>query len=139
MTLMSLVLIHREMRKKKYRSRIILSVHDSIIFDLHRDEAVEVMAMAKRIMEDLPNLSDQVLPGLDWSWLKCPIVADSELGTTWAMLQGVDIEALENEGHEPEEDLWEWDDEKESWSVIRDAETFEELDEIMEWKASKAA
>lgn len=138
MTLMSLVLIWREMRARGYRSQIILSVHDSIIFDLHRSEAVEVMCMAKEIMENLPSLSDQVMPGLDWSWLKCPIVADGELGPNWAALQGVNLDALADESHEPETDLWGCDD-KGDWYVARDPETMDELDEVIEWKMLKVA
>lgn len=83
MTLMSLVLIYREMQKRKLRSKIILTVHDSIVFDCHVDEFLEVMQLAKSIMESLPKLSDQVLPGLDWKWLKTPIVADCDVGTRW--------------------------------------------------------
>lgn len=83
MTLMSLVLIHREMRKRGLRSRIILTVHDSIVFDCHVDEFIEVMQLAKTIMETLPQRSDEVLPGIDWSWLKTPIVADCDVGTRW--------------------------------------------------------
>lgn len=83
MTLMSLVLIYREMRRRGLCSKIILTVHDSIVFDCHVDEFVEVMQLAKTIMESLPQLSDQVLPGLDWSWLKTPIVADCDVGTRW--------------------------------------------------------
>lgn len=90
MTLMSLVLIDREMKRRKLRSKIILTVHDSIVFDCHVDEFVEVLQLAKTIMETLPQISDQVLPGLDWSWLKTPIVADCEVGTRWGTTLEVD-------------------------------------------------
>lgn len=86
MTLMSLVLIWREMRRRNYRSKMILTVHDSIVFDLHVDEAFEVLTLAKYIMENLPKLSDHVLPGLDWTWLKVPLVADCDIGFTWGTL-----------------------------------------------------
>lgn len=92
MTLMSLVLIWREMRRREYRSRLILTVHDSLVFDLHVDEAFEVLALAKHVMENLPRLSDAILPGLDWSWLNpdgrgaVPLVADCDVGPTWGTL-----------------------------------------------------
>lgn len=86
MTLMSLVLIWREMRRRGYRSVMILTVHDSIVFDLHAEEALEVLALAKHVMENLPKLSNSVLPGLDWSWLKVPLVADCDLGHTWGTM-----------------------------------------------------
>ena len=138
MTLMSLVLIWNRMQEAGYRSKIILTVHDSIIFDLHVDEAYEVMAMAKYVMEHITELSDEVLPGLDWSWLKVPIVADCEIGVNWQTLVGVDPNTL-IEGAEPATDLWKWDDEKETWMMTRYPLTEEELWEAMEWKLEKAA
>lgn len=90
MTLMSLVLIHEEMKRRGYKSVIIATVHDSIVFDLHVDEALEVLSLARNIMERLPKLSDQVLKGVDWSWLRVPIVAECELGHNWQALVGVD-------------------------------------------------
>lgn len=86
MTLMSLVLIWREMRRRGYRSKMILTVHDSIVFDLHVDEAFEVLSLAKYVMENLPKLSERVLPGLDWSWLKVPLVADCDIGFSWGTM-----------------------------------------------------
>lgn len=100
MTLMSLVLIWNAMQEKGYRSKMILTVHDSIIFDLHVDEATEVMALAKHIMENVVELSDEVFPGLDWSWLKVPIVCDCELGVNWQTLVGFDPDDFD------EEELW---------------------------------
>lgn len=86
MTLMSLVKIWRVMRERGYKSKIILTVHDSIVFDLHVSEFAEVMGLAKQIMESLPTWSDEVLPGLDWSWLRVPVVADVEVGPSWGTL-----------------------------------------------------
>lgn len=92
MTLMALVLIHEEMQRRGLRSMIVLTVHDSILFDCHVDEFAEVAQLAKSIMENLQTLSDQVLPGIDWSWLKTPIVADFEAGTSWGTMVGFDPE-----------------------------------------------
>jgi len=89
------------MRKRKLRSKIILTVHDSIIFDCHVDEFEEVARLAKGIMENLPKLSDEVLPGLDWSWLQVPIVADCEVGTSWGTLVKLDLDDFDID------DLWE--------------------------------
>lgn len=83
MTNMALILIHKEMCRRKLRSKIMLTVHDSIVFDVHVDEMVEVGILAKHIMENLPKLSDSVMPGIDWSWLKVPIIADVDVGFTW--------------------------------------------------------
>lgn len=99
LTNMALVLIARWLKKEKMRSQLVLTVHDSIVADMHVDEFVDVMHMGREIMETLPKLSDQVLPGLDWAWLKVPIVADCEVGQSWGQLvemdtRNVDIDAL---------------------------------------------
>lgn len=86
MTLMALTLIHEAMQEEGYESRLILTVHDSLVFDLHVDEFEKVMCLAKTIMENLPQHSDDLLPGLDWSWSRTPIVADCELGWSWGSL-----------------------------------------------------
>lgn len=138
MTLMSLVLIWQEMQDRGYRSKIILTVHDSIIFDLHVDEAFEVMSLARQIMESITKLSDQVLPGLDWSWLKVPIVADCEVGRDWQALVGIDPDDILR-GATSKKELWAWDEEKEDWFLARDPANEDELWEVIEWKREKKA
>lgn len=88
MTLMSLVLIHQMMQESDYRSTLSLSVHDSIIFDCHVDEVFEIAERSGEIMESLPARAHTIWPGLDWSWLTCPIVADCEVGVSWGQLTG---------------------------------------------------
>ena len=90
MTLMSLILIEREMEARGYISKLILTVHDSIVFDCHVDEVFEIAAMAQDIMENIMHRSEEVWPGLDWKWLKCPIVADAEIGVNWGQLVSFD-------------------------------------------------
>lgn len=90
MTLMSLILIQRMLRESDYVSEMVLSVHDSIIIDCHVDEVFEIAERSVEIMESLPELSDEVWPGLDWTWLTCPIVADAEMGVSWGQLIGFD-------------------------------------------------
>jgi len=102
MTNMAMVLIQDEMDRLGLRSKLILTVHDSLVFDCHVDEMVQVGQLAKRVMENLPKLSEKVLPGLDWSWLVVPIVADLEIGFTWGT--GVELkEAKIGKDDEPRE------------------------------------
>ena len=138
MTLMSLVLIWKRMQERGYRSKIILTVHDSIVFDLHVDEAYEVLALAKYVMENITELSDEVLPGLDWSWLTVPLVADCEIGVNWHMLVGIDPNDV-IEGTEGDEGLWLWDEKKDDWQLNGGPVKEDELWEVMEWKQAKAA
>lgn len=99
MTLMSLVLINRIMKQEGFRSKAILTVHDSIVFDCHVDEVLEVAKLAKTIMETIPELSDEVLPGLKWDWLDVPIVAECDVGRNWGQM--VEFEPAEVEAGEP--------------------------------------
>lgn len=103
MTNMSMILVNRELKKRKLRSRLVLTVHDSLVFDCHVDEVVEVGQIAKNIMETLPERSEEVLPGLDWSWLTVPIVADLEIGFDWGTL--VPLSEAKLDGEERELDI----------------------------------
>ena len=69
--LWSLVRLERWLRKGKMRSLILGPIHDSMVLDLHRDEAREVLAKARGIMtEDLPS---------EWGWIICPLEVESEI------------------------------------------------------------
>jgi uracil-DNA glycosylase family 4 len=138
MTLIALVIIWSRMRDAGYRSKIILTVHDSIIFDLHVDEAYEILAMAKEVMENIRTFSDEVLPGLDWSWLKVEMKVDCELGGNWQGLVGFNPDTIA-EGEETEKELWGWNDDAEEWYLARDPVNEDELWEAMEWKLEKSA
>ena len=129
-TLMSLVLIRREMKRRGLKSQIILTVHDSIVFDCVVDEFLEVAQLAKEIMENLPKLSEQVLPGVKWDWLTVPLVADFEVGPNWGQM--VDFNPFEISDEAPDEPLWKDEDGKQV--PARDPKTIDEIWEIMEWR-----
>lgn len=103
MTNMAMVLIAKRMRELGMRSKMILNVHDSIVFDAHVDEVIALAQLAKDVMENLPTLSAEVLPGLDWSWLTVPIVADLEIGFTWGT--GVELKEAKLRGEERKIDI----------------------------------
>ncbi|ASR79784.1 DNA polymerase II [Bacillus phage Janet] len=77
----SLIYINNMIEKLNLRSRIVLTVHDSIVIDCPPDE-IELMAhIGKRVMENLP---------IDWLWIdwegerrRFPITADVEIGITY--------------------------------------------------------
>lgn len=83
-TLTSMILIDRELEKRRLRSRIVINVHDSIVLDCPRSEAKEVAKIVKHIMENIPTLSRDIWgDDMDWSWIRCPIVAEVEVGLNW--------------------------------------------------------
>ena len=62
--------IHDALRKKKLRSKMVLQVHDELVFDVHRDELEETKALVKELMENALPLTVPVLvesgTGLNW-------------------------------------------------------------------------
>lgn len=138
MTLMALILINEYLKENGFKSKLILTVHDSIVADCHVDEVVEVAQIMKQIMENLPVLSDEVLPGLDWSWLNVPIVAEFEVGYDWGHMVEFDpMEMAEEEGMVGEEPLFMQGDDLKV-TLARNPITVDELWDAMAWKAGAA-
>jgi len=133
MTLMALILINYVLRKDGYQSKAILTVHDSIVFDCLLSELLAVAKIAKEIMENLPLLSDEVFPGIDWTWMTVPIVAEMETGFDWGHLVEFDPFAIDDEAQE--EPLF-GEDEKGQQILARAPLTPDELWEAMTWKAN---
>jgi DNA polymerase-1 len=60
--------IHKKMKKMK--SKMILQVHDELVFDMHKDETDELKKIVKNGMEKAIKL-------------KVPVVADIGVGSNW--------------------------------------------------------
>lgn len=67
---LAMIRIHKRMEKSQFRSRMILQVHDELLFDVHRDEAEAMSAMIRAEMQE-------ALP------LKVPVIAEAGLGKNW--------------------------------------------------------
>lgn len=139
MTLMALVLIDRILTKEGFRSIPILTVHDSIVFDCHEDEAIEVARIAKQVMENLPALSEEILPGLDWSWLDVPVVAECDMGRNWGAMVEFEPDVLmgEAEGDNADTPLI-GKNEKGKDDITRKPVTWAEMLEAFTFKEKKA-
>ena len=72
----ALIDLHRKMRERKLRSKIVLTVHDSIGIDCHPDEVDEVAKLVVQCMEN-PGTGEY---GVE---LTVPMKADVEVGPTW--------------------------------------------------------
>jgi DNA polymerase-1 len=72
----SLIDLHRAMEERNLRSKIILTVHDSIGIDCHPDEVDEVAELVKHCMEN-PNTEKYGVT------LTIPMGADVEVGKSW--------------------------------------------------------
>ncbi len=62
--------IHNELEKRKTKTKMILQVHDELIFDMHKDEADELAPMIKSTMEKAMKF-------------KVPILVESGFGKNW--------------------------------------------------------
>lgn len=93
LTNMSLVYIDDYLRQNNKKSKIVLTVHDSIVIDCHPDEIDEVAKVSKYIMENLPI--DFLF--IDWEGKKAryPIKADCEIGKNYNDMVDYDKEELD--------------------------------------------
>jgi DNA polymerase I len=66
----AMIRIHKELEKRKTRTKMILQVHDELVFDAHKDEVDELLPLIKEIMEN-------ALP------LQVPVVAETGIGKNW--------------------------------------------------------
>jgi DNA polymerase-1 len=67
----AMVDLHRELRDRGLRSRLILQIHDELLLEVPEAEAEPARALVKEVMEG-------ALP------LEVPLVADARLGRNWA-------------------------------------------------------
>jgi DNA polymerase I-like protein with 3'-5' exonuclease and polymerase domains len=84
MTLFSLILIRRRLLELKLKSKIVVTVHDSIVLDCPKAEVFQVARIVKDTMENVLDLIPEVVGGVKTKWLKSvPIKADLEVGYNW--------------------------------------------------------
>ena len=65
-----MVRIHDALKKKRLRSKLLLQVHDELVFDCHLAEEEEMKALVKELMEG-------ALP------MQVPLVVDMRVGKNW--------------------------------------------------------
>ncbi len=66
----AMVSIHREMKLRKLRSKLLLQVHDELVFDAHVEEAEELKGLVRERMEGAMELA-------------VPLVVDMGMGKNW--------------------------------------------------------
>lgn len=69
---MAMVKVQDAMKKGKYRSRMILQVHDELVFDAFKDEAEELRALVLENMQSALPLPNEV-----------PVIAEAGVGNNW--------------------------------------------------------
>lgn len=100
----SLIILRELFRKRKLKSRLVVTVHDSIVIDVHPDEVSMVIKLVNYVMSHLPikqfkcKMSDyHVTPQdvakeyyIDDTYFNFPFPAESAVGLTYA--QDVDYD-----------------------------------------------
>ena len=66
----AMVNIHRELKQRRMKSKLLLQVHDELVFDAHNDEADELKTLVRDRMEGAMPLA-------------VPLVVDMALGKNW--------------------------------------------------------
>ena len=66
----AMINVFNQMRKQNLRSKMILQVHDELVFDAHRDEVEQLKAIVK----------DKMLNAIT---LDVPLVVDMNTGENW--------------------------------------------------------
>jgi DNA polymerase-1 len=66
----AMINIDAELEKRKSKTRMVLQVHDELVFDAHKDEVEELKPVIRKLMES-------ALP------LKVPVVTDMGTGSNW--------------------------------------------------------
>lgn len=67
---LAMIHIHRTMKQEVKHSRMLLQVHDELVFDVHKDEAETMMTLVKTQMENAVQLN-------------VPVVAEVGVGQNW--------------------------------------------------------
>ena len=67
---LAMIKIHSELEKRKAKTKMVLQVHDELLFDAHKDEVDDLRPMIKEIMET-------AMP------VDVPIVVDTGVGDNW--------------------------------------------------------
>lgn len=66
----AMIKIHEELQKKKYKSSLIMQVHDELVFEVHKNEKDDIFKLAKKEMERAIKLD-------------LPIVVEGNFGKNW--------------------------------------------------------
>lgn len=88
----SVIYINRFIKQNNLRSKLILTVHDSIVADCPKEEVHTMAKVMKYVMENLPV--DWLF--IDWKGekLRYPIVADIEVGVNYNDMVDYDLEEM---------------------------------------------
>jgi DNA polymerase-1 len=67
----AMINIHKALEKNKFKSKMVLQIHDELVFDAHKNEIDDLIPLVKKLMEEalLLNVPDVVDTGVGDNWL----------------------------------------------------------------------
>jgi DNA polymerase-1 len=81
LTIASIVILDKEIQRRQMYARLCSEVHDSIVGDAPRGEIITYALLVKDVMENIKKYAKIEMPHIDFSWLRCSLKADIEVGT----------------------------------------------------------
>jgi len=67
---LAMINIHKALEKNKFKSKMVLQVHDELVFDAHKNEIDDLIPLVKKLMEE-------ALP------LNVPVLVETGVGDNW--------------------------------------------------------
>jgi len=69
----AMINMHREMKKRKLKSKMLLQIHDELLFEVPQEEIAEVKSLVAEIMPEAMNLC-------------VPLKIDIKIGKNWGKM-----------------------------------------------------
>jgi DNA polymerase-1 len=88
--LLALIIVDDKLSNIGARTKLVNTVHDSIVLDVPKDEILPVAKMVKDVMENVVMYAKEYMPDIDMSWLKCPLKADVDVGSHYGSMISIE-------------------------------------------------
>lgn len=88
---MGMVVVHKIMKDHGFQSRMVNTVHDSVVYDYHPDELDQLVELNFEVFPNLPLYIEEHFPTVDFSWFVVPLDIDIEIGTHYGSLSAYEV------------------------------------------------
>lgn len=83
-----LVVLNDLMQQNGFRSLMVNTVHDSVMFDVYPGELDDLAWLVREVLEKVASkYGPEWFPHLDFSWFTCPLEIDAEFGDHYGCLE----------------------------------------------------
>lgn len=88
--LCAMIILDGMMYDNRMDSKIVNTVHDSIVLDAPKHEVKAVAKLCVDVMENVVDYAKVYMPSIDFSWLKSPLKVDIDVGTHYGTKMSYD-------------------------------------------------